>query len=314
MAESLHRENEVILDGADQQRCAPPGRPLAYCPLGGLPGVSRGKQSKTASQVLYTGPQHQNKLLISVIVLTPRPELQPFVEAYYLTPQGPPGGSPGRFPASLACYIKLSPTTSVLSGQATGPVEPIGNRNDAAAGMAIKLRPGAAQALFGLPAAELTNRVLCLEEVCGARASELVEQIARETDPQRQVRCAEQHLMRFAPAADVMDSRIEQRAVEALRKGTESSFETLADALGYSSRQLRRRLLAFVGMSPRLVDRLSRFERALSAVQHLPPKGPVNWPDLALECGYCDQSHFIREFLVFSGSSPDRYLAILHAV
>lgn len=253
-------------------------------------------------------------MALPVIVLTPRPELQTFVEAYYLTPQGSLGGSSGRFPASLACYIKLSRTSSVLSGQATGPTEPIGSRDDAAAGMAIRLRSGAAQALFGIPAAELTNRVLALEEVWGAKASELVEWIARETDPQRQVRCAEHHLMRFAPATDDGDARIEQRAVEALRLGTGASLERLADALGYSSRQLRRRLLAFVGMNPRLVDRLSRFERALSAVQHLPRNGPVSWPDLALECGYCDQSHFIREFRTFSGSSPDRYLATLRSV
>ena len=60
-----------------------------------------------------------------------------------------------------------------------------------------------------------------------------------------------------------------------------------------------------VGLSPKLFHRVQRFQRVLIQVRRLPEP---EWEQLALEAGYFDQSHLIRDFRAFSGFSPADYL------
>ena len=62
-------------------------------------------------------------------------------------------------------------------------------------------------------------------------------------------------------------------------------------------------------MKPKLFARIQRFQHVLRIVHRSPE---VEWGQLALECGYYDQSHLIRDFLAFSGFSPAEYLLRLH--
>jgi AraC-like DNA-binding protein len=58
-------------------------------------------------------------------------------------------------------------------------------------------------------------------------------------------------------------------------------------------------------MTPKLFSRIQRFQQTRTFIQQNPSP---NWASLALDLGYFDQSHFIREFLEFSGLSPTDYL------
>jgi AraC-like DNA-binding protein len=58
-------------------------------------------------------------------------------------------------------------------------------------------------------------------------------------------------------------------------------------------------------MTPKLFSRIQRFQQSRTFIQHHPS---INWADLAVDLGYFDQSHFIREFLEFSGLSPTDYI------
>ena len=60
-----------------------------------------------------------------------------------------------------------------------------------------------------------------------------------------------------------------------------------------------------VGLNPKVFHRIERFQRVLTNVQGLVQP---EWNQLALEHGYYDQSHLIRDFLAFSGFSPADYL------
>ncbi len=91
----------------------------------------------------------------------------------------------------------------------------------------------------------------------------------------------------------------------------------------------------YVGMAPKTIARISRFHLALAAVHRLGRRNPspyvegkpyldcaagsidrittrtpIWWVDLALGCGYYDQSHFINEFRSFSGMSPLEFLQL----
>jgi len=60
----------------------------------------------------------------------------------------------------------------------------------------------------------------------------------------------------------------------------------------------------YVGVTPKLYCRIRRFQRALGELHRIKQ---MDWSAVALECGYYDQSHFIRDFRQFSGLTPSAY-------
>jgi methylphosphotriester-DNA--protein-cysteine methyltransferase len=105
------------------------------------------------------------------------------------------------------------------------------------------------------------------------------------------------------------EAQIDSRVTRALGTITESSGEArLSDVAGQceiSLRQLERVMLRWVGISPKRLARITRFQRLLGVVADGPPR---QWTPLAAE-HYADQSQLIREFTEFAGKSPRRYFS-----
>src|SRR4029079_2411492 len=78
-----------------------------------------------------------------------------------------------------------------------------------------------------------------------------------------------------------------------------------AKYLGLSQRRFIQVFKAEVGITPKLFSRIQRFQQTRTFIQHNPS---INWAGLAVDLGYFDQSHLIREFLEFSGLSPADYI------
>ena len=77
-------------------------------------------------------------------------------------------------------------------------------------------------------------------------------------------------------------------------------IEEVASEAGISSRQLERRFLRDVGVSPKLLCRILRFQRVFHAVE----QNDGGWAEVAADCGYYDQPHLIRDFQQFAGQAP----------
>ncbi|MDQ2842258.1 MAG: AraC family transcriptional regulator [Acidobacteriota bacterium] len=80
----------------------------------------------------------------------------------------------------------------------------------------------------------------------------------------------------------------------------------VTDRIGLSSRRFIELFRRQVGLTPKVFCRVRRFQHVLQAV-HL--REDVDWSQVALECGYYDQAHFIHDFQSFSGLTPSGYLA-----
>jgi AraC-like DNA-binding protein len=122
---------------------------------------------------------------------------------------------------------------------------------------------------------------------------------------------AEEVLARRLPAGPV-DLRVEV-AVAAIRASHGAA--RLADvtrACGLSSRTLERRFRRGVGMPPKALCRIVRFRRAWDRAAG---RDGTSWADLALECGYYDQAHLLRDFRELAGFTPGRvgFLQDAHA-
>ena len=152
-------------------------------------------------------------------------------------------------------------------------------------------------ARLGVPAAELANRSVPLEQLIPrARAEEVTGRIAAAPDDASRVALVERFLRELPFARDPLVTR----ALERLSDPNGSpSLAAIAAELALSERQLERRFLRRVGMMPKRFARLARFQRAVSLMDSEPALAAV-----AQHAGYYDQSHFVREFRAFAGTPP----------
>ena len=186
--------------------------------------------------------------------------------------------------------------------------------------LGVHFKPGGAFPFLGAPASELTDAHADLADLWGRPAHELRDRLCTARTPRE----------RFQIMEEVLTERLLRRAAKrhsmlpiALRMfgpaGINASVRDVAREVGLSQRCFIKAFTAEVGLTPKLFCRLLRFQRAKSLAeqgQKLPldrpnPKQATNrfdWAQLALTCGYFDQSHLIRDFLEFSGLSPKQFL------
>ena len=166
----------------------------------------------------------------------------------------------------------------------------------------IRLRPGVAGAVFGIPASELLDAQVPLEELLGPRVSELSERLAAS-----QGREAHYLLLEGMVAAAVADNVPDPLVLAATRRlgfpGTR--IDQLAEALGISERQLRRRFHQSVGYGPKTLDRVLRFRRLVWKA-HAVSDGEADLARLAADLGYADQAHMTRDSVRLTGMPPAR--------
>lgn len=166
-----------------------------------------------------------------------------------------------------------------------------------AASVLVRFTPQGA-ACLGVPAAELAGRSVALDDLLPpARARELSARIG-EAAGTREAVAIVQELLLGLPF--VQDRKL-ARAIERLDAGVgeDAGIAAVAREVGWSERQLERRFLARVGVTPKRFAMLRRFERAVALLPTAPSLTSV-----ALEAGYYDQSHFIREARRLTGTAP----------
>jgi len=159
----------------------------------------------------------------------------------------------------------------------------------------IRFRPGMARSFFRVHAHELTNRAIPLEAFWGNSARELESRLAesRSADDCCRILAAAIQPPEAAPNGV-------QRAIEALVAAHgDIELERLIRETGISDRQFRRRCLEETGLPPKQLSRVLRFRHALA----LGARG-LPWSLIAVEAGYFDQAHLIRDFREFTGRTP----------
>jgi AraC-like DNA-binding protein len=166
----------------------------------------------------------------------------------------------------------------------------------------IRFRPGMASSFLRLPATESTDHSIPLSDVWGADGRRLSEQIAGAESAEECAGFLEAHLT--DPAAPNRTQRICAAIVE---KRGQIRVDELAFHAGLSARQLRRAFLEQTGLSPKHFCRVIRFRDSAS---RLAACRRGEWTQVALECGYYDQAHFINEFRELSGYSPSEFAAL----
>ncbi|NUP51976.1 MAG: AraC family transcriptional regulator [Catenulispora sp.] len=166
----------------------------------------------------------------------------------------------------------------------------------------IRLRPGTAGAVLGVPVDELRDDGLRLTELWGDRARRLETRLNELNDPELILRRFEESLMEQLDDVADPPSRLVREAIRSLST-TEERFGVLARRLLVSERRLRDLFTSQVGLSPKRFARIERVRRVLAGAE------TGDWARLASDAGYYDQSHMTADFRALVGASPAAFAA-----
>lgn len=191
---------------------------------------------------------------------------------------------------------------AVVSGPYSRPFMSDGAEEKSLLG--VHFKPGGAAGIVGLSAAEFRDQHVDLRVIWGPAADTLRERLCELNEPASKFRLLEQALMRRLLAYDGGHDAI-RSALDVIGKSRGCARTCdLARTVDLSQRRLIALFAAEVGLTPKLFGRITRFQHAV-ACWETPMK--TDWAEVAVECGYFDQSHLIHDFVAFAGVGPDDY-------
>lgn len=193
---------------------------------------------------------------------------------------------------------------AMLVGQITRPfvVAPTGVSDV----VAVRFEPHGATA-FGSHLADLTNDWLDYDPDPPSAVVALRTALEAVSGPTARAAAFDRHLPAMLASGRQPDPRVVQ-AVRAIRAGDGAvSLAAVAKGEAVSPRTLQRLFPRDVGVSPKLLARITRFQRVFAAWR----ADPSTVARVAVQCGYFDQAHLVRDFRELAGAAPAEFLARL---
>jgi AraC-like DNA-binding protein len=204
---------------------------------------------------------------------------------------------PATLATQLAVKTKDSPFPPVLVNGLSGTYTRIEGPWTPA--IAVHLAPLGAYKLLGPAASEVDGPLVGLEHVIGADTRRLSDQVRAARTWEQRGRLLDDFLLDRAAHGPQPSPEVSHAWHLLTRSSGRTTIRGLAQQVGWSHKHLITKFKQQVGVTPHVAARLLR----LSMVwQHLDDEH--SWSRIAAECGYADQSHLIREFRRFTGTTP----------
>lgn len=185
------------------------------------------------------------------------------------------------------------------------------NTSDMASLIGVVFEPGGFAPFAGDAVDLFSNQNVCLEDVWGGAARSLRDRLREAVLPRDKMAALDGFLRSRLVECAVPRNLARMNTVEfalktMARTPSAATVRELARSTGWSERRFSQVFREEVGFSPKVWSRIQRFQRAL---RQLHAGGDLPWAELALDCGYYDQSHFANEFKAFSGIDATTYCA-----
>lgn len=202
--------------------------------------------------------------------------------------------------------------------------------------MVVRFTPIGAHLFLRLPMHLIANGAIDLEQIDPALARTLEHSLSRARTWAERFAAMEALIARriantemFTKVCTKMSGAVPLAWRRLVSSDGRIALGALADELDCSHRTLIARFRTCVGLSPKTVARLLRFNRVVRALDRSSPARanesvgkpyiesaqpgeqrmvPIHWADIATDCGYFDQAHLIKDFREFAGSTPDAFL------
>ncbi|WP_166355941.1 helix-turn-helix domain-containing protein [Phytoactinopolyspora limicola] len=170
----------------------------------------------------------------------------------------------------------------------------------------VKLRPGGFTAITGIAAATVTDRWVPLRDVFGPAVDDVAEEILTAPDDHSRVEFCDEFLRNRLPPADQGYQLVLDMVATMLGSRTITKVSQVAELHGCSIRSVQRLFQRYVGVGPKWVIRRYRLH---DAAEMLAADDTIDATTMAVELGWFDQAHFIRDFNHVVGMTPGEYAA-----
>jgi AraC-like DNA-binding protein len=171
--------------------------------------------------------------------------------------------------------------------------------------MGVHFKPGGSASFFALPAGELHNQIISLDELWHCRAAELRHRLLAAPTLETRFLVLERFLLMMMQPIDrhpVVDF-----ALREFGRTPIPTVSTVTNQIGFSARYFNQLFRDRVGLTPKLFCRVQRLRQMLDL---LAGKTQVDWTAIAFTCGYFDQAHLIHDFRTLTDCTPTEYLAL----
>ncbi|GIF42636.1 helix-turn-helix domain-containing protein [Actinoplanes xinjiangensis] len=251
----------------------------------------------------------------------PRPPLDGLIDDLYYLEGAPPyarlmlPASPAAFLiVNLGAPLRIRAGTDIAAAEyADGCVVTMPTRAldfgypPRTRSVGVHFKPWGPAPFLAMPAAELCDRPVTLEQVWGRPATaELRDRLASADGPHAMLTLLEQELTRRLRETAGLGLVRHTSGIIAATGGA-VVIDDLRASAGVSSTHLAQRFKQLVGVTPKRLARTYRFTTTMLAIN---PAEPIDWAGLAAGAGYFDQAHFGHEFRAFTGLTPTRYAEV----
>lgn len=189
------------------------------------------------------------------------------------------------------------------SGLRTEPITiPSGNGSKM---MVIMCKKGMAYPFFPFPMDEISDCVVDADLIWGMTFARLRERLLDAGSIAEMFTRAEEFLVKNFLNSVVVNPCVEYAMAEILRQPDHLNLGRMSSKIGYSQKHFIGMFKKHVGVTPKAYLKIMRFQKAIAEIERA---GKISWTALSQDCGFYDQAHFINDFKLFSGFTPEHYL------
>ncbi|NII25926.1 helix-turn-helix transcriptional regulator [Pseudoflavitalea sp. X16] len=173
--------------------------------------------------------------------------------------------------------------------------------------LGIRLFPHAAAYFLNDEVSQFNNQVVDFSSLSGKTVKQLYARLQETADWHTRIGLIEGFLLQ---QLSLSEGKLHKVAIvsyvmqEIRQDDFFDNIEHVASRYGITSRYMQKLFLQYTGLTPKLYSKINRFQNSLRLVT----RKDASLTSIAYDCGYFDQSHFIREFKSFTGFTPSNYL------
>lgn len=171
--------------------------------------------------------------------------------------------------------------------------------------LAVRLAPGSALPLVGKALSNFTDRVVAASEAFGPAIESLRSELLSTSTPSERLEIVDDYLARTYKSELEASHELTTAVGAIVDRPVLGTLSNLHERVGFSDTHLVTLFRRHVGVAPKAFQRIMRF---FAAVHRIQSRETVAWSEVSADCGYSDQSHFIRDFSRYSGLKPTEFL------
>lgn len=254
--------------------------------------------------------------------ILPSPPLTEYIQQYRLRHfvfanniQPPPKPFPPRPEQSLTFFVRGHETAlyangvtytkkrSILSGQFTRRVDRYVSYPEVLM-IIVDFKPGALYRLLSIPFSAFADKDMDAESIFSPELRNVNDRLNSSGSYKEMIQIIDNYFIQLVQSSKRPYSAMDDMLVRSIKEAV-SSIDHLAERSFLSPRQLERKFLESIGISPKTYLRICRFNNAYW--MNLKNQGR-SWFDIAISCGYTDYQHLVKEYKTFAGTTPTNFI------